>query len=100
MLMTPAVVFLPNRVPCGPRRTSTRSRSKLLASCIVLVPMNTPSSITPTAGSKDFSMSLNSMPRMDRAAPWGPAVTGSTTRVGTRPSSCEMFRTSVRSRKA
>jgi hypothetical protein len=26
-LITPAVVFLPNRVPCGPFRTSIRSGS-------------------------------------------------------------------------
>ena len=36
--IAPPTEFLPNRVPCGPLSTSTRSRSKKSPSCIVYEP--------------------------------------------------------------
>ena len=47
----PPVVFLPKSVPCGPRRTSIRSISKLSKSTPLDVPKNIPSITTPIEGS-------------------------------------------------
>ena len=47
----PPVVFLPNKVPCGPRSTSILSISKLSRRTPLDVPRNIPSITTPIAGS-------------------------------------------------
>jgi hypothetical protein len=49
--MAPPRLFLPNSVPCGPRSTSTRSRSIRSMDEPVSVPWYTSSMYTPTVGS-------------------------------------------------
>ncbi len=65
----PPVVFLPNRVPCGPRSTSIRSISKFSRSTPLEVPRNIPSMTTPIEGSKLLSLSSDATPRIVIAAP-------------------------------
>ena len=55
--ITPPVVFLPKKIPCGPRLTSICSTSKASINCPVLVPRTIPSIITPTGGFCVFSTS-------------------------------------------
>ena len=58
ILITPPIVFLPKSVPCGPRSTSTDSRSKRSRSTPELEAAKTPSITTPTVVSNVFSKSV------------------------------------------
>ena len=62
ILITPPIVFLPKSVPCGPRSTSTDSRSKRSRSTPELEAAKTPSITTPTVVSNVFSKSSNVRP--------------------------------------
>ena len=81
----PPMVFLPNSVPCGPRRISIDSKSKKSISEPMLRPMNTPSTITPTAGSKLDSTSWKLMPRMEKKVALVNAPPESRTTLGATP---------------
>ena len=61
--MAPPIVFLPNSVPCGPRRTSTRSISNKSSAAPMWRPMYTPSTYRPTPGSVVTMWSACPMPR-------------------------------------
>ena len=69
-LITPPTVFLPKRVPWGPRRTSTLSKSKFSKICPAAVPRWTPSIITAIGASNELSSDLGGLiPLMFRLAP-------------------------------
>ena len=63
MFIAPASVFLPNRIPCGPRSTSICSRSNKPNRACRLLPKWTPSTKTPTDCSNDCC-APTPMPRM------------------------------------
>jgi hypothetical protein len=67
-LTRPAVVFLPNVVPCGPRMTSRRSTSISAALKYSVRLCGMPSSTMPTGGSKDLLLLLSVKPRTRGAA--------------------------------
>ena len=64
MLITPAEAFLPNRVDCGPLKTSTRSRLGKSANEEDERDLGTPSIRTNTAGSIPGLLAPLPNPRM------------------------------------
>ena len=60
----PPMVFLPNRVPCGPRRISMRSTSRKSSTLPTERAIYTPSMYKPTPGSVTGVKSVCPMPRM------------------------------------
>src|SRR5262245_15206272 len=64
MFSTPAVAFLPNSAPCGPRSTSKRSRSTRSEIIMPGRPRYTPSRNTPTLDSSASFAGLRPRPRM------------------------------------
>ena len=65
MLITPAVVFLPNNVPCGPRKTSSCSMSIKSNTAIPGRPRYTLSMYSPTLPSRPSLAGLLPRPRID-----------------------------------
>src|ERR1044071_7183179 len=70
----PPTVFLPNRVPCGPRRTSTRSMSQNAKRLCTPRPRFTPSTNVDTDCSR-LAISPVKIPRMLILSPIGSCVT-------------------------
>ncbi|MNE10970.1 hypothetical protein D3C80_1037090 [compost metagenome] len=64
-LSTPAEAFLPNRVPCGPRSTSMRSRSSRSRVDWPGRPNTTPSTTVATVGSTPGEVEMVPTPRMN-----------------------------------
>ena len=65
MLMTPALAFLPNSVPCGPRRISMRSTSTRSSVAWPGRAVTTPSSTIDTVGSTPGEVLIVPTPRMN-----------------------------------
>ena len=96
MLTTPAVAFLPNSVPCGPRSTSTRSTSNRSERPDPLGPVTTPSMTTLTLVSTPLTKVGLPRPRTRARAP-DEARLSSYWKDGTRRPSVVTLATPVRS---
>ena len=81
----PPTVFLPYREPCGPRSTSTRSRSATSKMPPSTLPMNTPSTYMPTVGSQVGAGLVVTAPRIATVAPVVLLGDAANCTLGTRP---------------
>lgn len=64
----PPVTLRPNRMPWGPRSTSTASRSQVSRITPLLMPRYMPSRNTPTVGSMEGIEEFTPRPRMEKFA--------------------------------